>query len=556
MSDDLLARFESVHRRFGAEARREKKRLLRALGEKGSVSIDELPELASALEFVRAYPDDEEVLSRASEVIQGLRARVQTAGAEDATELEDSGVPGSTCRYAYSYAVLDRLTRRFPGSLEVDWENFEDQGRLGSVLELGFTAPEGEANEYWPYAWSDWIARTGSRRRGSDLGFLLELLARSNRSSLEQAALFEMCDIPIRYSLNEPGTAKGETTISDTRPAFQRGDVPKERFELRPEILRPLGLPRPLSPVRGAEVIDACTAALASRLLEIHPLIYASTADVLLVPFERGVSIVLAGVLPEHRAPLGASYFFLVLKNGVPVAYGPAAPLFGACELGINVFPEFRGGEIRYFYAQFMRLLHHALGVELFYLTRYGMGEDNPDAIASGAFWFYRKLGFVPTNPAVERLARDEETRMQADPKYRSDRKMLRRLSHTEAVLDLSGGRRRPFDFGGLGLRVSEAIAARYDGDRERAVGKASANALKALAVRDFTRWTADERASLGRLAPILELIPELAGLRGADRDRLVRIVRGKGSRSETEATRLLAAHARFEALLRAVVGG
>ena len=87
-------------------------------------------------------------------------------------------------------------------------------------------------------------------------------------------------------------------------------------------------------------------------------------------------------------------------------------------------------------------------------------------------------------------------------------------------------------------------------------MGKASANALKALAVRDFTRWTADERASLGRLAPILELIPELAGLRGADRDRLVRIVRGKGSRSETEATRLLAAHARFEALLRAVVGG
>lgn len=542
MTSSLVSELDRIHKTFGAKARRGKKRLLRALC---SVDARDLPRLCGLLEFLRAYPDDAEVLDLTRALISGLRAGVRE-------QLADTGVPGSVCRYPYSYAVLQRLSRRFPGALEIDWDEFEDQARLSALLDLSFTAPEGEANEYWPYAWSDWLERTDSRR-GSDLGFFLRLLETSGRSAVEQAALFELCDVPIRYALNQPGSARAEIEISDRAPCFQAEDLPKERFELRPEIEKPLRLPRALSCRRGEAVLDACTAALSSRLLEIHPLIYASPDDVLLVPFERGVSIVLAGVLPEHRAPLGASYFFMVLKNGVPAAYGPAAPLFGACELGINVFPEFRGGEIRFFYAQFMRLLHHAFGVELFYLTRYGMGEDNPDAIASGAFWFYRKLGFVPTNPKVEALARQEEARMSQEPGHRSDRKTLRRLSRTEAVLDLSAGRRRPFDFGALGLAVSRSIAARHDGDRSAALRKASARARKALDVRDFARWTDDERASLERLALVLDLVPDLPSFSRSDTAALIRVIRGKGSPSEAEATRLLARHARFETALRQV---
>lgn len=545
MSRDLVSELEAVHKTFGAAARRQKKRLLRALGD---VESSALPELCGFLEFLRAYPDDAEVLDLTRRAISGMRDRV----GRDSPLLDDSGVPGSVCRYPYSYAVLQRLGRRFPGALEIDWDDFEDQARLSALLDLGFTPPEGEANEYWPWAWPEWIERSGSRR-GTDLGFFLRLLETSGRSAVEQAALFELCDIPIRYQLSQPGSARSEVEIASRARCFQSEDLPRERFELAPEIAKPLRLPRALPRSRGDQVLDACTAALASRQLEIHPLIYASPDDVLLVPFERGVSIVLAGVLPEHRAPLGASYFFMVLKNGVPVAYGPAAPLFGACELGINVFPEFRGGEIRYFYAQFMRLLRHAFDVELFYLTRYGMGEDNPDAIASGAFWFYRKLGFVPTNPKVEALAREEEARMKAEPGHRSDKKMLRRLARTEAVLDLSGGRRKPFDFGALGLAVSRSIALRHDGDRAAAVRRASLRVRRALDIRDFARWTPDERTSLDRLSLVLELVSDLGRMSRADKTALVRIIRGKGGPSETEATRLLAGHARLEAALRQV---
>lgn len=538
-----VAALTKVHRAFGPEARREKARVLAELARTERVPADDLGPLSDALDFVRAYPDDEAVLAAARRVIGRVRG---WAGALRSPErLIDSGIPGTACRYPYSYEVLQRLTARFPGALEIDWDHFDDQGSLGWVLELLFSAPESEANEYWPFGWQEWIERTGSQVSGTDLGFLLRVLERSRFDPAAQAALFETCDIPIRYALSEPGTGRIEVELPIERVHFQRQAPEKERFELAPEIQRPLAVPRPLSPTRGRAVLDTCLAALACRCLEIHPLIYASPEDVRVVGFDRGIQIVLAGVLPEFRAPLGGSFFFLVLKNGVPIAYGPAAPLFGACELGINLFPAFRGVEIRFIYAQFMRLLHHAFGVELFYLTRYGMGEGNPDAIASGAFWFYRKLGFRPTNPKVEALAQSEEARMQREPGYRSDRKMLRRLSHTEAVLDLSRGSRRPFDFGALGLAVSRSIALEHAGDRRAAVRASIAQARRALRLRDGA-----ERG-LEMLSPILALIPELESWSRADKDLLSRIARAKGAASEAEATRLFNRHRRLEAALR-----
>jgi len=60
-------------------------------------------------------------------------------------------------------------------------------------------------------------------------------------------------------------------------------------------------------------------------------------------------------------------------------------------------------------YAEFMRAMHHLAGARYFYIIPYGMGVDNEEALRSGAFWFYRKMGFRPTNPDIEALARSEE---------------------------------------------------------------------------------------------------------------------------------------------------
>jgi len=188
--------------------------------------------------------------------------------------------------------------------------------------------------------------------------------------------------------------------------------------------------------------------------------------------------------------------------------------------------------------------LHHRLGAEYFFLTRYGMGEDNEDALRTGAFWFYRKLGFQPTNPEIEALARGEERRMAAQPGYRSDRRMLRRLSRTEAFLDLSGGKRRPLDFGRLGLAESRFIAERFDGDRRLAERRCAARVTRLLDVED-------EGRALRGLAPLLCMVDELPRWSRRDRSALAGILRAKDAPSEARAARRLAAHPRLGSALR-----
>ena len=48
----------------------------------------------------------------------------------------------------------------------------------------------------------------------------------------------------------------------------------------------------------------------------------------------------------------------------------------------------------------------------------YQIGDGNEEAIGSGAFWFYRKMGFRSMDPELEKLAQAEEKKVRANPKY------------------------------------------------------------------------------------------------------------------------------------------
>jgi hypothetical protein len=308
----------------------------------------------------------------------------------------------------------------------------------------------------------------------------------------------------------------------------------------------------PVRTRRGSKrLLDLSLATLACRNLEIAPLIYADPDDIVVAACGRGLEIVLIGTVPGQRDPLETSYFVLFLKNGVPIAYGPASVCLGCSEQGVNLFPEFRGAEMRHVIGQLYRVLHHVLGARNFFLTTYAMGEDNPAALRTGAFWFYRKMGFRALNPKVEALAREEEAKMRADPGYRSDRKTLRRLSHTEAAFDLSDGACTRFDFAAFGLRLSRLVAEEFDGDRALAEKRWTSRAARDLGIRDRRLWSAGERRALRILAPVFCAIGDVARWSARDKAALVRLVRAKGSRSEAACDRMLQKHARLRRGLR-----
>lgn len=517
---DAVAEMGRICRAFGPEAAAAKTRLMEKILESRRLTRGDQRLLAPSLLFLRAYPDSRRIRDLAGR----LAARL----------------PKTSIVHPWSYGVLLRLARIEPGSLEISWEDLENEDALTEAFYLLVSLAESHGLEDIGITLRGWIEESKPRRGVSDLGFVIDLLERSPWPPQMRAFLLENAQIPVRYR----GPALPRLGLEGPRVACQRRNFERKSFPLPSAIRR-----RPQRVERGGqEIIDLALRTLCARTLEIYPLTWADPADVTVVSDGRGIQVAVAGVRPEWRGSLEILAFVLVLKNGVPIAYGPARAVLGCCELGINLFAEFRGGETRLIYARFMQALHHVLGVEHFFLTRYGMGENNADALRSGAFWFYRKLGFRTTSPSVEKLAREEEARMASRPGYRSDMRTLRRLSHTEAHLDLSGGRLRPLELGRLGTALSRFIGSSFDGDRRLAQRRCTARLQRLLGVRAPGR-------SFRELAPLLCMIPDLAAWSSKEKSSLAAFLHAKDAVSEARAARLQAAMTRFGEALHRIAG-
>ncbi|MCC6673326.1 MAG: hypothetical protein IT458_19865 [Planctomycetes bacterium] len=511
---------EALAREFGPAARDRKLAALQALADRPSPRGRRLRALEAALEFLRAYPDDAEILARVRTAVARLPATARVV-------------------HPFSYDVARRLSRLHPEGIEIAWDELDDEGPFLEALGLLVNPVDQQGLDDEDVSLQDWCAAVRPAGVPTDLALFLHLLERSGLPAAVREFLFTRAGLPLAFT----GPVRPRIELPGRAPVCQAEPIPRAHFPIRPVIETPL--PRPAR--GGQDVIDLALRALAVRALEIYPLIHASAAAVRVHALERGIQIAVVGVEPQWRTPLESLWFFLVLKNGAPIAYGPAGIFCGVCEMGINVFPEFRGAEIRLVDALLMRVLHQAYGARHFHLVPYAMGRDNPDAIRSGAFWFYRKLGFVPTNPGVEALARAEEARMAEQPGHRSDRRMLHRLSDTAAMLDLSGGRCRPFPFGALGLAHSAWLAREFAGDRARAARVCAARIRRRLGIPDSL--------ALAGLAPLLCQIEDLAGWPRRDLDLLGRILAAKSAPSESAAEPLFQRLPRLENALRALAG-
>lgn len=573
MRKDPVAELGALSRTFTGAAAARKRTLLSAIAGAERLSASRLCALQATLSFMRAYPDSPAVLAAVTACAERLRPLVSraTGGDPERASVRNTGLPGSTVSHVFGYDVVRRLAALAPGSVEIDWDALEDETRLSDAIAAIVAPAEARGLDDESLGMQDWLracvsgaggtngGSSGSRARSglgrhagsgrTDLETVLDWFERSALSPAQRSALFDGCELPVLVSLDGPGRGRIAAAANRSRIHYQKGRLPREHLPLPPRIRRPLTARR-LSPAAGRRRLDLSLQALCTRNLEIYPLVHADPARVTTAACGRGFEVTLSEVVPARRTVPEALFFFLILKNGVPVAYGPASVFLGCCEMGINLFPEFRGGEIRYLYAQFMRVLYHLACVRYFYVVPYGMGEDNEDALASGAFWFYRKLGFRPSNPRVETLARDEEAVMARRPAYRSPRAVLRRLSHTHAVLDLSRGTVPRFDYARLGRGVTRLIDARYGGDRERARRGCVRRLARVLGIDGYASWSGAQKAAMGALAPFLCTVPGLERWPARERRALAAAVQARG-RGEFAYLRALSRTTRLAGALR-----
>jgi hypothetical protein len=503
--DTLLDRLEPLLHRFEPAARAERARLLAALERQPIRRPGALLRFHEALCFLRAYPDGPAGLAWVEAALERFGARVAALPPLAADRLAESGLAGTTLHPPLGLAAATWLADRFPADVELDRTDADLWPGLAALLPpLVAGLPEDalvEAGIDYPA----WLAAATRGWRGSALAWLLERVGEARRADV--AALYDHLQPRLRWQL-------GEGLGSRTRARLPARRVFHHRGPLLPRG-GPLGrrLPGPRPPMRrpGAaearRLLDAAMAAVIVRYREVHAFNHADPADVTVADLGRGVELAWFGVQAAHRLPLRAHYGYLLVKNGVPIGYGDASLLFEWCEIAFNVFESFRRGESGYLFARLLGFVGHRLGARVFHLAPYQIGRDNEEALASGAFWFYYKLGFRPVPPALARLAAAEAARLAANPGQRSPRRLLARLARGRMVL-------------GVGGPVPPAVAA-FEAHR--------------LGLR-----AARHGRGVAGLASYLALVPDLARWPARDRRAVTALVRAKGRAPEADYLRRL----------------
>jgi gamma-glutamylcyclotransferase (GGCT)/AIG2-like uncharacterized protein YtfP len=306
----------------------------------------------------------------------------------------------------------------------------------------------------------------------------------------------------------------------------------------------------------GERAVALAMEAMVTRARDLDVFAWGDARDVRHIDCGDGLSFLMIGARPERRLLLESVYGFLTLKNGVPVGYVLTSALYRSAEIAFNVFDTFRGAEAGPVYGKVVGMTRALFGTETFTIYPYQLGDHNEEAIESGAWWFYQKLGFRPRARATRALMQRELTRMQRTPGYRTGASTLRKLARANLYWSLGPGRDDvigELELPAAGVAVTQMIARRFAGDRVRAASECEREARTLLGA-SLSGWSAEERHAWQRWAPLVTLLPNVARWPLAQRRSLADVIRAKGARREDAFARAFDAHPRLAATLARLV--
>ncbi len=553
-----LTQLEASRYRFGRHEAASVVKLLSRLNAVRFPDPASLIRFHEALLFLRAFPQVPAVVRVTERILNSLRKKVEAlrkAGADmdDFEPIEVSGIAGTEMEDTLSFDVAGWLIKRMPGKVEIAWESY-DPGR-----ELGTTGPrfmpllEDDAYVEADTPWRRWL-EAAAGKKSSDPAWLLQRFADLPLPPNQKAELYESLHVPLRWNLGNSDLTRTRNWKPVPSVFYHREPlISRSQVSLAGELAtRPPQLTR-LSRKQGDEIMDMIREVMLVRYRELYGTTLGDPASVVRAGLgtheaARGVSIHLWNLPPDRRLPLRAYVAGLTLKNGVPVNYVEAIGLCEWMEVGFNTFYTFRGGEAGWIYAQVLRCLCHLMGTTCISVYPYQLGHENQEAIESGAFWFYRKLGFRPGSADLQRLVQREEVRIAADPQYRTPSRTLKRLASGHVFYELPGsevGTWDRFSTRNIGLRVNRRMAREFGGDAGR-IREHSRRALERILDVSTSSWTPLEKAAFENFALVLAAVPRLREWRRQEKEDLVRIIRAKTNPDEMLYLHLTQRHLRL----------
>lgn len=540
---------------FGNGFGKRKYDLLCALENRTLPRAADVLRLHEALCFLRAFPDDVTLLTQVERMLSVFAERVDVRRHQD--KLADSGIAGTPIYFRFFAASAHWLAHRWGTYLTIDWEEFERSDQLELWLASMTLYCETQGLDSYAFDVREWIDRLKGPDE-TDAQFLLQRFERMPMSRRVGEVLLEDLDVPLALQPGPDTPARtrekytSRATVYQTRPLNRHRPTIKEIGEWRTKT-------RHVLPREGRKIVELARAAMATRSRDLDAFAYGSHNDVLMTDCEGGVQIACIGVVPERRLLLETLYGYMVLKNGVPVGYGAITGLFNSAEVAYTIFDTFRSAEAAMMLGWVLTVAHRLFGADTILIDSYQIGKDNEDALRSGAWWFYQKLGFRPRDRTALRVMRREQKLMKSNPTHRSSVDTLAELAEHDLFLTL---RRARDDVLGvvpladIGLQLSSFLAQQFGADRENAARVCSRNAQKLLGVRSRRRFSAGEHLAWNWWAPLIAILPNINRWPQADKRALVGVIRAKGGRHELDYLQRFNDHRRLRNSLRRLAEG
>ena len=550
--DALLTDLEAAKNNFRQAAASTTVELLKKASRASFRDSKSLLRFHEAMLFLRAFPQSASVVSSTEKLLDTFHERmekIRALGADmsDFDDFDTSGIAGTTMQDTLSFEAARWLVRRIPRHVTIAWKDYEEERAMGATwprfIPLLAEDSDVEANIPWR-RWLD-AARGGER----DLPWLIRQFEqlKLERNEAERARarieLYDSLRIPIRWDLGNlklsrtRNWSRPRKTFFHKEPLISRKDVSLAR-----EFARPAAQLKRVSLRDGESVMRLIREVMVVRYRELYGTTLGDPRSVVRADVGRGVVIYLWNLPPERRLPLRAYVAGFTLKNGVPINYIEAIGLCEWIEVGFNTFYTYRQGETAWIYAQALRCLCAMTRATTISVYPYQIGQNNDEALDSGAFWFYRKLGFRSGNPELEELARSEERKIAADPQHRTAKRILKRLAEAHVFYEVvreHGAKARNasgpwdnFSTRNLALRVNRRMARNFGGDSVR-IREASVSAVTRALSLDTRRWPDAEIRSLENWSLVLALIPRLSSWTSEEKRALEKIIRSQSGRNE-----------------------
>ena len=539
-----LEHLELLREEFGVRAASEKLKLLTTLEHKSLSRSSEVERLHEALCFARAWPDSPILLATVNRML------IEFADRKDlkrfAGKLADTGIAGTDIRFRFYFATARWLAEHWGDALHIDWEEFEAGHYLSKQLKFLALFSERAALEQFIYGAKEWIDRMRGEGE-TDAVFLISRFSVLRTGESLRETVYEELDPPFRLS---PSATSPARTLEYVRPKiiqYQKRSISRNGVDLRKAASMRIRIEF-VRRKQATRLVDLAKGAMVSRLRDLDAIAHASVDDVMRVHCKRGIQIVLFGMLPERRYLLECEYGYLILKNGVVVGYGTGTGLFGSCQIAFNLFPTYRGMETTELYACVLATFQRLFNADTFSADCYQIGADNEEAIDSGAWWFYTRMGFRPRDTEIMKLAK-EELRRARKKGYRTAKKTLRRLADYPLFFSLANKRQDVLGTvctDSVSLGVIDYVSQRFASQREAGVRRCSQELAESLGVDSIFSLSESEQLMWHRLSPLIAAMGGVATWSKADRNALVSVIRAKGGVHEAEYASLFDAHKRL----------